>query len=616
VTGRHNGPAVVAVFLLGPLALLLGCAGGDGDDDLAGTLQRTLDAAVLELEIDGASVAVIGPTGDTSTATSGTADRGTTPVTETTRFAIASITKSFTTAVALLLAERGAVDLDAPVALPGLGAGTTMRDLLGHTAGLPYESSLVGASWTRMAFERAVGDSPACAPGACFGYSDLGFVGVGLALQEATGEPFADLLEAEVLDPLGLEHTQLIERPTMARDVALVDRHDEPGPVPPQAAVPIRTWSAGALVTTAEELARFGRALLGGDLLEPASLAEMEDVDRSAELPCADRCFRPYGLGLDRNVPGGHVAWGHSGSSGALLAHFPEEDITIAVLTTRRDSGRPLLHAVMNAVPGLEDRGDIFAVGINGTGLRPVVTDPLLDGGPAWSPDGQRIAFGSVRDGNPELYVADVDGSHVRRLTDDPGDDVAVRWSPDGALLAFGRRTVDGFDLYAMNADGSGLRRVTERAGDEELPSFSPDGSLLVFNTRGDGVDGRDGDLGVVGIDGNGLQVFEAPGDDWFASWSPDGAAIAFYRSGEGTWVMDANGTGAHRLSPDGVDDRWPVWGPTGRIAVVLDGDLWTMAADGSDRERVTETPDVQEFAASWSPDGRSLVFTSVGGGD
>ena len=63
-------------------------------------------------------------------------------------------------------------------------------------------------------------------------------------------------------------------------------------------------------------------------------------------------------------------------------------------------------------------------------------------------------------------------------------------------------------------------------------------------------------------------------------------------------------------MSPEGFFDRFPAWGPGGRIAFVFGGDLWTMAVDGTDRRQVTSGPAV-DYAANWSPDGHSLVFTS-----
>ena len=89
----------------------------------------------------------------------------------------------FTTVVVLRLAERGVVDLDAEVDLPGLQDGATLRDLLGHTAGLPYESPLREPRWTPAAFEAAAVRMRPCRPGGCFQYSDLGFVGAGLVLE-------------------------------------------------------------------------------------------------------------------------------------------------------------------------------------------------------------------------------------------------------------------------------------------------------------------------------------------------------------------------------------------------------------------------------------------------
>ena len=64
------------------------------------------------------------------------------------------------------------------------------------------------------------------------------------------------------------------------------------------------------------------------------------------------------------------------------------------------------------------------------------------EGGPpvAWSPDGLRIAFASMRDGNSEVYVMNADGSGQRRLTRDPAQDSGTAWSPDGRKIAFVRQ--------------------------------------------------------------------------------------------------------------------------------------------------------------------------------
>ena len=91
---------------------------------------------------------------------------------------------------------------------------------------------------------------------------------------------------------------------------------------------------------------------------------------------------------------------------------------------------------------------------------------------PAWSRDGQRLAFASTRDGESlltdwELYVMDADGTSIRRLTNDKNPDGHPRWSPDGRHLVFhsiqdgAPRTAMDVELYVSDADGSNLRRLT-----------------------------------------------------------------------------------------------------------------------------------------------------------
>ena len=176
----------------------------------------------------------------------------------------------------------------------------------------------------------------------------------------------------------------------------------------------------------------------------------------------------------------------------------------------------------------------------------------------------------------------------------------------------FVSRRHGNLDLYLLGVDDDDLVRLTDDPTDEELPAFAPDGTRIAFNTltpRGDS------DIAVIDSDGTNRHVFNRSSADWAPTWSPDGSAIAFARQGEGIWVMEADGSNERRLSPPDANDRWPAWGPTGRIAFVSAGDLWTMADDGSDRRRLLQTPE-EEFLPSWSPDGDVLAYTrAVGAG-
>src|SRR5687767_15578175 len=100
----------------------------------------------------------------------------------------------------------------------------------------------------------------------------------------------------------------------------------------------------------------------------------------------------------------------------------------------------------------------------DGSGRRLLTESPTNETNPAYSPDGQWIAFESDRDGNSEIYVMTAQGTNVRRLTQDPAQDHSPAWSPDGTRIAFmsDRNSRTSTDIYTMNAkDGSDVQRIT-----------------------------------------------------------------------------------------------------------------------------------------------------------
>jgi Tol biopolymer transport system component len=104
-------------------------------------------------------------------------------------------------------------------------------------------------------------------------------------------------------------------------------------------------------------------------------------------------------------------------------------------------------------------------------------TDVPLDSHPTWSPDGDRIAFVSFRDGNNEIYSLDADdGSDVTRLTDDARNDLYPTWSPDGEKIAFVSdrdSTGEGDEIYSLDADdGSDVTRLTDNDADDREPDW------------------------------------------------------------------------------------------------------------------------------------------------
>ncbi|MFL5607335.1 MAG: protein kinase domain-containing protein, partial [Gemmatimonadaceae bacterium] len=213
--------------------------------------------------------------------------------------------------------------------------------------------------------------------------------------------------------------------------------------------------------------------------------------------------------------------------------------------------------------------------------------------------------------------------SSFTRLTDAAGVETSPSLSPDGQYFAYSSDARGTFDIYVQRVGG---RTPVLVAGDstvnEMAPAYSPDGQHIAYNVRGGGIF-------VVGATGESPRRLTSFGGD--AAWSPDGTRIVFgseeVRSAynvnaSGTlWTVDVAGGEPKRLDRGETNHGLyqPVWSPSGtRIAFwsATGGqrDLETVRADGSDRVKVTNDPDV-DWAPAWSADGKSLYFASDRGG-
>ncbi|HEY3019232.1 MAG TPA: DPP IV N-terminal domain-containing protein [Solirubrobacteraceae bacterium] len=228
-----------------------------------------------------------------------------------------------------------------------------------------------------------------------------------------------------------------------------------------------------------------------------------------------------------------------------------------------------------------QDAVELFAADETG-GLRRLAGGAGYQGAPAWSADGRRLAYAS--DG----VLVVVTGADQRRLA--LGREASEpAWSPDGARLAF----TSAGDVYTAGADGRAVRRVTAD-GANAAPAWSPGGTRLAYVHAGTLVTARpDGSARAPIADG----VLQA-------DWAPDGRRlVAVRRVGEHAelWVLDAASGAARRLTT-GHDDLAARWSPDGRrVAFVRDGDVWTLALDGTGPRRVTTSGDVGA-ALAWQP--------------
>jgi Tol biopolymer transport system component len=216
---------------------------------------------------------------------------------------------------------------------------------------------------------------------------------------------------------------------------------------------------------------------------------------------------------------------------------------------------------------------EIFAIGVNGTGLKQLTDDPGVNSEPAISADGKQVVFVGNRDDQggelPRIFTVGIDGTGERQLTksDDLQVDLEPTFSPDGSRIAFIRGPGET-QLMTMTAGGADLTAVTKKSADPfsapESPSYSPNGKRILFQAAARGsqfftCDAADG--------GNRVQITQGDsgGFGFEPAYSPDGSSIVF-RRGKNLFTMDSDGSDVKQvtdLDPDQLvaGNSHPSWG-------------------------------------------------------
>jgi len=266
-----------------------------------------------------------------------------TPATPSTRYAIDSVSKEFTAAAILILAERGKLKLDDPAGkyLPDLGPASrvTIRQLLTHTAGLrdfwpqDYVPPEMARPTTTAAIIREWADRPPdFAAGTDWQYSNTGYVVAGAIVEKITGKALMPFLRKQIFQPLKMERvTEDDTAPFASPDAAAYTRFGL-GPVRP-APKEGAGWLFGAseLAMQPSDLALWDISLIDRSLLSEESYkAEFEPI------VLKDGTSKHYGLGLDIEEEQGRHRIGHDGGGSGFLAAnriWPDDKAAIVVLT-------------------------------------------------------------------------------------------------------------------------------------------------------------------------------------------------------------------------------------------------------------------------------------------
>ena len=232
--------------------------------------------------------------------------------------------------------------------------------------------------------------------------------------------------------------------------------------------------------------------------------------------------------------------------------------------------------------------------------------------GASWDPDGSRFIYSRLgNNGQVDLFTRDADGSNETRVTDTNRDEFQVAFGPDGNQAVYEKC---GFqcDLFKINLTTLTETRLTDTRADEIAPDWSVD-DVIVFERFP-----RSGnfDAEVFTMDSDGTNVVRLTDNegrqDVSASWSPDGEEIVYSRCGFESncdlFTMNANGSGKDRVTDTNASEFGAKFSPNGLSFVTTrsrgetNSDLWRMRTDGTRLRRLTDTPNKFEIDPDWQP--------------
>ncbi len=192
---------------------------------------------------------------------------------------------------------------------------------------------------------------------------------------------------------------------------------------------------------------------------------------------------------------------------------------------------------------------------------RKVVSGIGINSSPAFAPDGQRLAVTRSMEGNPDIYTVDLNTGQQTRLTTDGGIDTEPSWSPDGQTIIFTSDRGGSPQIYRVSPAGGPQQRVTFNAGSYNArASYAPDGKSLVMVTGGNGFR-----IAVYDLASGTSRVITSSNLDESPSFAPNGSMIIYATmGGRGTELAatSVDGTVKQRLALQKGQVREPAWGP------------------------------------------------------
>lgn len=267
------------------------------------------------------------------------------PATAETVYRIGSVTKQFTAAAILRLAEQGKLSLDDTLqrflpAFPSQGHRVTIRHLLNHTSGIRSYTSL-GVRWQRVIRNDLAPDSMIALfasepfdfkPGAQWRYNNSGYFLLGAIIEKLSGKSYGQYLQDEFFTPLGLTSTIYCDQaPIIKRRAQGYAPRPNGGFINAEPLSMTQPYAAGSLCSSVGDLVKWTTALSSGKVVSPASYKLMTTPDT-----LNDGKPLTYGFGLGTGMLGGHRQVSHNGGINGFVSelhYYPDDSVITVVLT-------------------------------------------------------------------------------------------------------------------------------------------------------------------------------------------------------------------------------------------------------------------------------------------